>query len=164
MDVNGSKVVLVTGDRAIYLPQFGAATVQVRPGILAGSASTFKIGGQAACLQGDEASVAVPGCLYVTPTYPIAGVGTVSVARLGPDQRAAGIRVKGMAFLVGGDRFVARFDVKRPATVLLPNGSSVPDPRPSYTGQGYFEHRDWAAGSGLRIVIKGAVPTFRVLP
>jgi hypothetical protein len=136
------------------------ATVQVRPGILTGSAVTFKIGGTPACLNGDERSATVSGCPYVTPTYPIPGAGTLSVTRLGPGQQAAGIRLKGVAFLVAGGRFVARFEVNRPAQVLLPNGSPVPDPTPAYTGQGYFERQSQTSRPGLAVIIRSARPRF----
>ncbi len=133
---------LITGDQAVYLPQFGAATVQVQPGVLIGSASKFKVRGQPACVRGDEASAQVPGCPYVAQGYPIPGTGRLSIARLGPDHLVSAIKLNELPFIVKGGHFVAEFEVTRPAQIALPNGSLVPDPTPRYAGRGYFEKRN----------------------
>ena len=60
--------VLIDGDQAVFLPAFGAATVVVQPGRLTGS-GPMKVTGKAACVDGDEKSVSVPGCMYIAPPY-----------------------------------------------------------------------------------------------
>ena len=73
--------VLVDGDKAIFLPSFGAATVVVQPGTLraSGPATLSK---QKLCVAGDEKSVSVPGCMYTTPTHSIPGTGTLEISAL----------------------------------------------------------------------------------
>ena len=61
-----SDFILIEGDKAMFLPTFGAAIVVVKPGDLQGSGpSTLK--GKKVCVDGDEKHVSVPGCPYMTP-------------------------------------------------------------------------------------------------
>lgn len=65
-----SEYLLIEGDQASFDPTFGAATVVVPPGELAGS-GTATVLGKKVCIEGDEPDVSVPGCMYTTPVYTI---------------------------------------------------------------------------------------------
>jgi hypothetical protein len=130
--------VLIDGDTATFQPTFGPATVTVQPGTLTGSGdATF--GGKALCIDGDEKSVAVPGCPYTTASHTIAGSGTLKIAALGSDQRATARRSNGKPVLLKGGSFTATFEVEVPAQQPQPAPSSpVPDTMTQYSGSGTF--------------------------
>jgi len=67
--------ILIEGDKANFLPNFGAAIVVVQPGDLKGSGPAT-LTGKKLCVDGDEKKVSVPGCSYMTPQYSIPGTGT----------------------------------------------------------------------------------------
>ena len=130
-----SDLILMTGDAANFLPLFGPAVVVVRPGPLQGSGpNTFN--GKPVCVAGDESTVAVPGCCYITPVYSIPGTGTLKIDALAGDQIAAKTQTGGKAVLLKGSMFTARFDVETPAKE--PVLSSL-DPTPRYSGAGTFQ-------------------------
>jgi hypothetical protein len=106
--------VLVDGDIVNFLPTFGPAIVAVRPGRLSGSGPA-KIGGKPACVEGDESKVSVPGCMYFTPQYSIAGVGTLKIQSLAPDQQTQTSKTGGKPMLLKGGSFTASFEVESPA-------------------------------------------------
>lgn len=126
---------LLDGDQAVFLPTFGTAVVMVRPGRLSASgpatALRKKIG-----VAGDEASVSVPACAYVSGAFTVPGMGTLSISRLGADQTARSTTSGGKAVLLKGSQFTARFSVEAPA--LMPPPASTPDPVPFYEGSGSF--------------------------
>jgi len=133
-----SDFVLVEGDIASFLPNFGAAVVVVRPGTLTGS-GPGRIGGKRICVDGDERSVSVAGCLYVTPQHPIPGTGTLKVSALAGDQKARDSKTGGKAVLLKGGTFSATFEVQSPAHQPPPGpGSPIPDATPQYSGRGSF--------------------------
>ena len=79
--------ILVEGDKANFLPSFGAAIVVVQPGDLKGSGpATFN--GKKICVDGDEKKVSVPGCTYMTPQYSNSWHGDAQ--NLGPGRRPEG--------------------------------------------------------------------------
>lgn len=130
--------VLVDGDQAMFQPAFGAATVVVRPGKLAGSGPA-KVAGRPVCVDGDEGSVSVPGCMYVTPLCSIPGTGTLEVASLGGDQKASKTQTGGKKVLLVGGSFTARFKVQSPAQQPPPGpGGPIPDSSSEYSGSGTF--------------------------
>ena len=66
--------ILIEGDQAIFMPNFGAAVVVVQPGNLTGSGpATFN--GQKFCIDGDEKNVSVPGCTYIHRSIPFQAPG-----------------------------------------------------------------------------------------
>jgi hypothetical protein len=131
-----SDYILITGDKAIFLPSFGAATVVVRPGTLQGSGpETVKK--KKVCVLGDESKVSVQGCMYTTLSYPIPGTGTLEIASLAGDQIAKHARTANRAVLLVGRSFTARFMVQNPAKKPTPAGP-VPDATPQYSGKGKF--------------------------
>ena len=133
-----SDFILIEGDRAVFLPTFGAAIVVVQPGDLKGSGPAT-INGKKICVVGDETRVAVPGCSYMTPQYSILGTGTLKIAALAANQRATKTRTGGKAVLLKGGSFTAKFEVQSPAKQPPPGpGSPIPDATPEYTGSGTF--------------------------
>lgn len=131
-----SDFVVIDGDQAMFLPAFGAAVVVVRPGIITGSGPAT-IGGKAVCLEGDEGSVSVPGCMYVAPPYVIPGTGTLEIDQLGGDQLTQTTVGGGTKLILKGSMFTAKFSVNSPAQQPQATGP-VPDATPSYSGNGQF--------------------------
>ncbi len=130
--------VLIDGDQAIFLPTFGAATVVVRPGQLRASGPA-KRGGKALCIVGDESSVSVPGCMYMTPQFVIPGIGTLEIAALADDQKARDSRSGNTLLMLVGSQFDARFKVNAPAMQPPPGpGKPIDDPTAQYDGKGLF--------------------------
>lgn len=133
-----NKLLLIEGDKAIFLPTFGAATVVVQPGTMQASGPAT-IGGKKICVDGDESKVQVPGCMYVTAQHSIPGTGTLKIASLAGDQKAQKTKTGGKAVLLKGSQFTAKFEVQSPAQQPPPGpGSPVPDATPQYSGQGSF--------------------------
>jgi hypothetical protein len=133
-----SDFILIEGDKAIFLPNFGAAIVVVRPGDLTGSGpATIK--SKKICIDGDEKQVSVPGCMYMTPQYSIPGTGTLKIESLAGDQKASKTKTGGKAVLLKGGNFNAKFEVQSPAQQPPPGpGSPIPDSTTQYSGKGLF--------------------------
>jgi len=130
--------VLLDGDQAVFLPSFGAATVVVQPGKLAGSGPAT-LGDKKLCVDGDEASVAVRGCIYMTPQHSIPGTGTLEISALAGDQKASKTRSGDTLVLLVGSTFTAQFTVQSPAQQPPPGpGSPIPDAMTIYSGSGSF--------------------------
>jgi hypothetical protein len=133
-----SDFILVEGDQAIFMPNFGAAVVVVQPGELAGSGPAT-LDGKKISVDGDEKDVSVPGCVYMTPQYCIPGSGTLKIDSLAGDQKASKTQTGGKAVLLKGGTFTAKFEVQSPAQQPPPGpGSPIPDSSPDYTGSGMF--------------------------
>ncbi len=130
--------ILIDGDQAVFQPAFGAAIAVPRPGQLAGSGPAT-LGGKPLAVDGDESSVSVAGCLYMTPQYSIPGTGTLVIAALAGDQKASKTSTGGKAVLLVGSQFTAELQVESPAQQPPPGpGSPIPDATPKYSGQGSF--------------------------
>jgi hypothetical protein len=133
-----SDFVIVDGDTALFLPSFGAATVVVQPGQITGSGPAG-FNGSPLCVDGDEASVEVPGCVYMTPQYSIPGSGTLKIDSLASDQLAQKSTTGDTALILKGGNFNAKFEVQSPAQQPPPgSGSPIPDSTTSYSGSGSF--------------------------
>lgn len=130
-------LVLLQGDQATFQPLFGGvALVTVRPGNLTGSGPA-SVNGRAICVDGDEKRVQVRACPYTTPTYPIAGLGTLSIAALAANQVARTTHSGRKAVLLKGGVFTAKFTVDIGAMAQPPSGGC--DRRGAeYTGTGEF--------------------------
>lgn len=129
---------LTTGDTVMFKPPFGAATVVPQPGTLSGTARC-KVSGKIVCVEGDEATVIVPGCQYIAPPYVIPGVGILSIDSLASDQVAQKTKSGGKAVLLKGGDFNAKFEVVAPAMQPPPGpGSPIPDSTTQYSGNGVF--------------------------
>ncbi len=130
--------ILVEGDKANFLPAFGAAVVVVKPGDLKGSGPAT-LNGKKVCVDGDEKDVSVPGCTYMTPQYSIPGTGTLKIAALAGNQKAQKTQTGGKAVLLKGASFTAKFEVQSPAKQPPPGpGPPIPDATPQYSGNGMF--------------------------
>ena len=130
--------ILIEGDKANFLPNFGAAVVVVRPGDLQGSGPAT-LNGKKICVDGDEKKVSVAGCTYITPQYSIPGTGTLKIDALAPNQKAKKTNTGGKPVLLKGGTFTAKFEVQSPAQQPPPGpGSPIPDATPQYSGSGQF--------------------------
>ena len=130
--------ILIDGDKANFLPLFGAAIVAVKPGNMQASGPAT-LNGKKVCVAGDEKQVTVPGCVYMTPQYSIPGTGTLKIAALAGNQQAAKTRSGGKAVLLKGATFTAKFEVQSPAKQPPPGpGAPIPDSTPQYSGNGMF--------------------------
>lgn len=128
-------LILIDGDKAIFQPTFGPAVVVVKPGdIKAKGPATLK--GTKVCLDGDEKSVCVPGCVYMTPQFSVPGTGTLKIDRLAANQIAKKTNSGGKPVLLKGGSFIAKFEVQSPAQ--MPPLASTPDATPQYSGSGTF--------------------------
>ncbi len=130
--------ILIEGDKALFMPNFGSAVVVVRPGDLRGSGPAT-LNGKKICVDGDVKNVSVPGCAYFTPQYSIPGVGTLKIAALAGNQKATKTSTGGKQVLLKGGSFTADFEVQTPAQQPPPGpGSPIPDATPKYSGTGLF--------------------------
>jgi hypothetical protein len=128
-------LILIDGDKAIFVPAFGPALVTVRPGTLKATGPATA-NGKKICLNGDEKKVSVPACQYISGPFATPGTGTLKIAALAGNQKAKKTRSGRKSVLLKGGKFQAKFDVQVPAQTLPPGGS---DPVKSYSGQGFFQ-------------------------
>jgi hypothetical protein len=122
---------------AIFQPSFGAAIVVVLPGTLTASGPA-SFGGKKVCIVGDEKSVAVRGCMYITPSHPIPGTGTLEIEALAGDQQATKTSTGNTKMMLVGSSFTAKFTVQSPAMQPAPPAPPIPDPITQYSGTGNF--------------------------
>ena len=126
--------ILVDGDMVQFSPAFGLATVAVKPGELKASGKT-KINKKKVCIQGDEKSVVVTNCVYTTPSFPVAGFGSLKIAALAVNQSTKKSKSGKKALLLKGSDFNALFEVTSPAKLISPTGTLL-DSVPFYMGTG----------------------------
>lgn len=131
-----ADLILITGDLAIFNPMFGQAIVTVIPGNIVGSGKA-KINQKLVCVNGDEKTVVVPGCPYITPVHNIPGMGILSIESLAANQKAQRTRSNHQPVLLKGGSFNAKFQVMVPAQQPTPVGP-IPDATPQYPGTGTF--------------------------
>jgi hypothetical protein len=133
-----ADLILVHGDKAQFLPNFGPAVVVVKPGTLTASGAAT-LNKKKVCVDGDEATVTVPGCIYMTPQYSIPGAGTLKISALAADQKAKKTKSCGKPVLLKGGNFTAKFEVQSPAKQPPPGPTPpIPDATPQYSGSGMF--------------------------
>ncbi len=130
--------ILIDGDKAIFNPTFGLATVVVKPGDLKASGES-SLQGKKVCIDGDEKSVSVPGCMYTTPAHSIPGTGTLKIDALGADQKAKKTNSAGKVMLLKGSTFTATFEVDPENKAKLPPPVSTLDTELQYSGTGTFQ-------------------------
>lgn len=130
--------ILIDGDKANFMPTFGAAVVVVQPGDLTASGPAT-LAGKKICVDGDETSVSVPGCMYIAGPHSIPGSGTLKIDALAGDQKATKTNTGGKPVLLKGGQFTAKFEVQSPAQQPPPGpGPPIPDATPQYSGNGTF--------------------------
>ncbi len=128
--------IIITGDKAMFQPNFGQAIVIAPPGTLIGTGKN-KINYKPICVDGDEKNVIVPGCTYMTPQYSIPGMGMITIESLAGNQKAKKTKSNGKPVLLKGASFKAKFQVMVPAQ--QPSAPSpIPDATPQYSGSGTF--------------------------
>jgi hypothetical protein len=131
--------IIINGDKAIFLPTFGQALVVVQPGVIRGTGPAT-LNDQKLCVDGDETSVEVPGCMYTAGQFSIPGTGTLKIAQLASNQLAKKTNSGGKAVILKGGQFTAKFEVQNPAKQPPPGpGSPIPDATKEYSGQGMFQ-------------------------
>lgn len=132
-----ADIILIDGDTVNFDSLFPPATVTVQPGkISASSAPT--LGGKKFCVEGDEGSVSVANCQYMSGPFVTPGMGTLKIAQLAPNQIAVKTTAGGKKVLLKGAKFIAEFKVDKPAELQTPSGPQT-DPMPQYAGTGSFE-------------------------
>ncbi|MEH2070099.1 MAG: hypothetical protein V7K47_18380 [Nostoc sp.] len=127
--------ILITGDRAMFNPNFGKAIVVVRPGFLTGTGIPT-VNKKKICVIGDETKVIVPGCSYTSPPNVTPGTGTLFIQSLAINQKARKVKSQLRTVLLKGTTFTARFQVIVPATT--PTVPPEPDTMLVYFGTGFF--------------------------
>jgi hypothetical protein len=123
--------ILLSGDTANFLPSFGPAMVTVMPGMIMGTGARSKATGKIFCVAGDEKSVMVLGCPYISGAYSAPGTGILKILALAPNQVALRTKSAGKPVLLKGQMFDAIFEVMAPA---LNPAIGAPDPMIQYPG------------------------------
>jgi hypothetical protein len=132
-----SNYILIDGDKANFIPAFGAAPVTVQPGTLKASGPAT-VNDTKLCVEGDEKSVSEQNCSYTTPSYPMAGTGTLKIEALAGDQTAQKTRSGNKLVLLVGSSFDATFVVQTPAMKPKPPAPPDTDQTKEYAGTGTF--------------------------
>ncbi|MBD2729683.1 hypothetical protein H6G96_26045 [Nostoc sp. FACHB-892] len=128
--------ILTSGDRAMFNPIFGKATVIVpAAGVVLTGTGIPKVNNKEICIVGDEKRVIVPPCSYTSPPHITPGIGTLSIESLAANQIAIKVKSKRIAVLLKGTTFIAKFQVTTPAQTPTP---PQPDLILQYFGTGYF--------------------------
>ncbi len=129
-----SDFILKTGDKVLFQPNFGAATV-VPPLDTTitgtGGASLFST---KVCVKGDEAQVILAPVSYTTPTHTTPGIGMIVIDQLNGDQVAKKTKSNHKSVLLVGSAFTAKLKVLLPAQQPPPAGSPTPDPLVEHQG------------------------------
>lgn len=128
--------IVIDGDTAEFNPLQGGAVVTVKTGTIKGTGKST-IRGKNICIQGDESSVEVANCQYMTPSFPVPGKGTLKIASLAANQLTKKGTSSKKAMILKGAVFQSVFEVQQPAKLITPTGE-VNDPLPLYNGVGRF--------------------------
>jgi hypothetical protein len=105
---------------------------------LIGTGTTCLIGGQPACLMGDELPPSIAGALpYTQPPFVTPGAGKILKIMLTP-QNLTKQTQQGKQMLLKGAQFTATFQVSAPAMQPNPPAPPVPDPQLMKTFQCQF--------------------------
>jgi hypothetical protein len=131
--------IIRTGDQVQFMPNFGAA-ILIAPAmtVIAGSAMTVTASKMAACVEGDEKKVILPGIPYISGSFSIPGTCTLTIQQLGPDQLSKKTKIAGKYAIVKGTTFTAKMQVLSPAMQPNPPAPPIPDPVPMNMGKGMF--------------------------
>ena len=118
--IKSGDMIQITVTPPAVVPQLAA------PIPLIGSSTNLKIGGMAACLQGDELPAAIQGPLmYMSPPFVTPGTGTIKIVLLPTNLTT--MTQNGKPVLLKGATFQAIFTVQSPAMMPTPAGPQ-PDP------------------------------------
>lgn len=130
-------LIIMDGDTVNFIPVCGAAIVTVKPGKMKASGKTT-LNGKKACVEGDEKNVAVSGCSYMTPTFPVPGTGTLKIKKLASDQLTQKAKSGKKPLILKGVLFDSVFEVQSPAKLVVPGSPPQQDAAPTYAGKGRF--------------------------
>jgi hypothetical protein len=127
--------IVLDGTMVVFLPNFPPAIVTPIPTTIKASAAKVKACGKKVCLKDDEKSVKSMGCMYLNPSYPIPGMGTLKVFKLAPDQLTKKVKAEGKPLILKGKFFDAVFEVMMPGMQLPPPAmGGAPDSMMKYMG------------------------------
>jgi hypothetical protein len=132
--------IILDGDEVVFESLMEAAIITVKPGKIVATGKTT-IQSTPICVSGDETSVEVPGCEYLTASHLKPGKGTLKIESLAADQLTGEARSGKKPIILKGSQFNAVFEVEIPAEDIKPvasGGSPIPDTTPSYAGKGQF--------------------------
>lgn len=133
-----SDFILIDGDSVLFQCNCGLAIVSIKPGKIKGTGDGT-LNGKKLCIDGDEKSVEVKDCMYITPMYPIPGKGTLKIDALAGDQKAQKTQTSGKPVLLKGKFFTSKFEVATAAKEApQPPKPQLSDTMTSYSGQGQF--------------------------
>ncbi|CAQ84196.1 MULTISPECIES: hypothetical protein [Photorhabdus] len=127
-----SKQLIIDGDSLLFEPLFGNRQVTIlMPATIRGSGHA-QIQGRKIAIVGDEKKVQLQA-QYITPSHPVPGIGTVTIAQLDTSQQVNFCHSPATVIVVG-QQFTARFTPSQPAI----NPSTGPDVTTPSMGKGRF--------------------------
>ena len=135
--------IVIDGDKVQFLPTFPPAVVVVKPGeIKAKGKATFGTS-KKLCILGDEKSVEVKGCNYISPPFVVPGKGTLKIFPFTSADINVAKKTKSnkKPVLLKGALFKAIFEVDAKSKAKTPPAPPAPpqmDPTPKYLGQASF--------------------------
>lgn len=127
--------IILDGDKVLFDPIYGPATVVVKPGTIKASGKTT-VQSKKVAVKGDEAKVIISGCAYMSAAFPVPGTGNLKIASLGPDQLTKKTKSGNKPVVLKGSVFIAKFEVQSPAKFIPPASAPISDPAPFYMGTG----------------------------
>ena len=129
--------IILDGDQAVFSPLFGAAIVTVPPGIMVGTGETT-INGKKVCIEGDEESLEITKCPYMSPPFVAVGFGTVKIKKLDKGQLTEKVKSGDNKIIIRGIVFTAEFTVDTGKEAKMPPPANTPDTTLKYMGRGQF--------------------------
>lgn len=138
------SLMVINGDQLKFDPLFGSRQVTlIEPALIRGSGGV-RVANEPVCIVGDEQNVQLKAT-YTTPTYSIAGMGTVTISRLNDDQQASHCK-NGQALITQGTTFDAQFTPSTPAS--MPGAPPQFDSTAPSSGSGEFRPAQRFASAG----------------
>ena len=136
-----TKIAVVHGDKAdlsqfilpIVLLDKDEANIEASKG-----GGKIKAKGKKVCVYGDEKSIKIETKYMFPPFFPVPGKGIATIWTLTPGQVCQKTRINNKPVIMKGDVFITKFEVKKKAFIILPNGSKQEDPLPFHIGLGKF--------------------------
>lgn len=129
--------IILDGDEAVFAPLFGAAIVVVQPGKIEGTGETT-INGKKVCIEGDEKTVEIKNCSYISPPFVAPGFGTVKIQKLDKGQLTEKVTSGDNKVILRGIVFTAEFVVDSGKAAKMPPPANTLDTNPKYMGRGQF--------------------------
>ncbi|WP_387465116.1 hypothetical protein [Photorhabdus sp. RM323S] len=137
-----SKQLIVDGDSLLFEPLFGNRQVTILGLATIKGSGHAQIQGKKIAIVGDEKKVQLQA-QYITPSHPIPGMGTVTIAQLDTSQQV-NFCLSTDAVIVVGQQFTARFTPSQPAN----NPSAGPDITTPSMGKGRFIASQYIVSAG----------------